>query len=165
MGKKIKYSTDTNEVGNMTVVSYEFPAESIELIKEDVTLTEEQQSEAMDKMLDANLNYLELSPEEQKGLIVTTLILESILYWLVGSGTAKEGSDMYNSHIGFKEDGSEYASVEMFYIKNEKNAKIIKEAFKTKSNKGNVMPIPRKNTLINNGKGKKADVIPLWGDK
>lgn len=158
--KKIEFSKDTHLRNNMEVDVYRFPAKSINLIKEKITLTEEQKSSALDKIIDANPNYHELPPEEQYGLIVTTLTLESILYWIMGSGQARQGGTMYQAYM----EGTEVAVIEIFYVKNEKNAKIIDNAFKSKSKKAQTISFPKSKVAPAKGKGKPADIIQLRKD-
>lgn len=158
--KQIEFSKDTHVRNNMDVDVYRFPAESINLIKDKITLTDEQESSALDKIIDANPNYHELPPEEQYGLIVTTLTLESILYWLLGSGQARKGGTMYQAYM----EGTEVAVIEMFYVKNEKNAHIIDNAFSEKERKAQKISFPKSKVAPAKGKGKPADIIQLRKD-
>lgn len=154
--KKIEYSKDTHKRNNMNVEVFKFPANSVNLIKEKITLSSEQQSEALDKILDSNPNYLELPPEEQNGLIVTTLTLESVLYWLINSGKVKEDVTMYQAYI----EGTDIAVIEFFYIENEKNAKIINDAFNKKSKEKQIISLP-KSKAPKAKKGELAEIIQL----
>lgn len=159
--KKIEYSKNTHSRNNMNVEVFKFPAVSVNLIKEKVVLTKEQQSQALDKILDANPNYLELPPEEQNGLIVTTLTLESVLYWLINSSQIKEDVTMYQAYM----EGTDIAVIELFYVKNEKNAKIINDAFNKKSSKGQVISFPKsKAPKEKSQKGEPAEIIQLRKD-
>ena len=81
----------------MRVLTYRFEGESVKIVSETYTLSEEKQKDALDKMLDANPNYLDLSKEEQYGLITTTMTLETLVYWLIASGELKENPTMYNA--------------------------------------------------------------------
>lgn len=153
--KKIKFSKEKHDRNNMKVVVFKFPPESVNLIKNKIVLTEKQKSDALDKILNANPNYLELPPEEQNGLIVTTLTLESVFYWLLNSGEIKNNVTMYQAYI----ENAEIAVIELFYVDNKKNADIINNAFKGKSEK--VFSLPRKKISGEKKNKKPAKIIDI----
>lgn len=153
---KIEYSKDTHERNNMDVIVVKFPDESVKKILDNVKLSKEQQTQALDKILDSNPNYLELPPEEQNGLIVTTLTLETILLWLMNTGDVDANATMYQAYL----EGETTAVIELFYIKNKNNNKIINDAFKRKSEGTRITPLPQNKKSNKKGKGK-GKVIPF----
>lgn len=153
----LEFSKDTHKRNNMNIDVFKFPAKSINFIKEKVVLTEEQQSEALDKILNANPNYLELPPEEQNGLIVTTLTLESVVQWLLQNNKINKNVTMYQAYM----EGADIAVIEIFYVDNEKNAKIINQAFAEKSQGEKVVPFPKSKVVPADSKNKPADIIQL----
>lgn len=135
----VKYSKKKYEMNNMEVVSYKFSGEDVKKINDNHQLNEEMQSLALDKMLDANPNYLELNEEEQNGLIISTMTLETVVYWLLTSDQVDEGATMYNA----SHDSGDIYTIEFFYMKENVNSDLIKEAFskKKKKEKSNVYSI------------------------
>ena len=136
--QKIQFSKEKKVVGNMDVVLYKFAGEDVEKITETYQLSEEKQKEAIDKILNAHPNYLDLPQEEQYGLIASTMTLETIVFWLIATRKVKGKPNMYNAYM----DTGDIATIEFFYVKNKKNAKKIEDAFKYKNT--NVIPFPNK---------------------
>lgn len=135
----VKYSKKNYEMNNMEVVSYKFSGEDVKKINDNHQLNEEMQNLALDKMLDANPNYLELNEEEQNGLIISTMTLETVVYWLLTSDQVDEGATMYNA----SHDSEDIYTIEFFYMKENVNSDLIEEAFskKRKKAKSNVYSI------------------------
>ena len=157
--KDIKFEKSEKELNNMRVLSYRFDGESVNLVSKTYTLSDDRQKEALDKMLDANPNYLDLSEEEQYGLIATTMTLETLVFWLIASGEIKETPTMYNAYM----DTFDTANLEFFFVDDKDNADVLNKAFSRKS--GKVVQLPRKRNSKNQAKGKKATIHQLGGSK
>lgn len=156
--QNIQFEKSEKELNNMRVLTYRFEGESVKFVRETYTLSEEKQKDALDKMLDANPNYLDLSKEEQYGLIATTMTLETLVYWLIASGELKETPTMYNAYM----DTGDTANLEFFFIEG-KNADVLNQAFKNKS--GKVVQLPRKKNTNKKRQSKKASIHKLGGEE
>ena len=155
--QNIQFEKSEKELNNMRVLIYRFEGESVKFVSETYTLSEEKQKDALDKMLDANPNYLDLSKEEQYGLIATTMTLETLVFWLIASGELKETPTMYNAYM----DTADTANLEFFFIEG-KNADVLNQAFKNKS--GKVVQLPKKKENKPKNRKKKGTIHKLGGN-
>lgn len=141
----------------MDVLIFSFPGKSVNAILENHQLSEDKKEEALDKMLNANPDYLELPQEEQYGLIASTLTLEVLVYWVIAQGELTDTPTMYNAYM----ETGDIATIEFMYVNDEDNAQAIDNAFKAKD--GQVIDLPRKQEEPKE-KGAAAPVIPLRKD-
>lgn len=122
------------EVSNMTVETIYVSPDAVSYILNLIKLSDDEQAEAIDELVDRNKDWLELDDEKQVEKIEISLVQATVVKYLINSGTIKDDCNGYN--VGIRsDDGAVVVEAMYVHLNREERRAWIKKVKNTKRRK------------------------------
>lgn len=135
----------SKQVANMKIDHFVVPQAATNIILASFKLPQEQQENAVAKLVDRRPDWLDLSNEEQVDEIRAVLLLETVAWYLYSKNFIQDHCTMYEN--GFDKDGN--VVLDAFYVTEKSTKRAIeklgnkKQEGKAAEQNGRIIPFPK----------------------